>query len=134
MSLSLHSSTEYLGGSNRWSRNDRDIEPEKSSMGLISSKISSKPDVWGTSVRPAASAASTRAFQASLPSSQSNDSICRPRRLGTSSGSRILAKETRVGALGMRSEVPAGGTAVLRAVREATKRGPSGIADDLRAR
>src|SRR6266568_2461610 len=28
MSLSLHSSEEYLGGSKRWSRNDRDIVPE----------------------------------------------------------------------------------------------------------
>src|SRR6266571_8064871 len=44
MSLSLHSSTEYFGGSNRWSRNERDMVPEKSSMGLISSKISSRPD------------------------------------------------------------------------------------------
>src|ERR1700683_4955704 len=44
MSLSLHSSSEYFGGSNRWSRNDRDIVPEKSSIGLISSKISSRPD------------------------------------------------------------------------------------------
>ena len=33
MSLSLHSSTEYLGGSNRWSRNDKDMVPEKSSIG-----------------------------------------------------------------------------------------------------
>src|SRR5258705_3791968 len=38
MSFSLHSSAEYLGGSNRWSRNDRDIVPVKSSIGLISSK------------------------------------------------------------------------------------------------
>src|ERR1700737_1026423 len=48
MSLSLHSSTEYLDGSNRWSRNDRDMEPEKSSIGEISSKTSSRPDVRGT--------------------------------------------------------------------------------------
>ena len=53
MSLSLHSSTEYLGGSNRWSRNDKDMVPEKSSIGLISSKISSRPDWVGTSLRPA---------------------------------------------------------------------------------
>src|SRR4029078_3404363 len=44
MSLSLHSSTEYLGGSKRWSRNDSDMEPEKSSIGLISSKISCRPE------------------------------------------------------------------------------------------
>src|SRR6202453_2502491 len=35
MSLSLHSSAEYFGGSNRWSRNDRDIAPEKFSIGVI---------------------------------------------------------------------------------------------------
>src|SRR5512146_3108263 len=48
MSLSLHSSTEYLGGSNRWSRKDSDIDPEKSSIGEISSKTSSSPEVIGT--------------------------------------------------------------------------------------
>ena len=53
MSLSLHSSTEYLGGSNRWSRNDRDMVPVKSSIGLISSKISSRPDCSGMSLSPA---------------------------------------------------------------------------------
>src|ERR1035441_11036459 len=37
MSLSLHSSAEYFGGSNRWSRNERDMVPVKSSIGLISS-------------------------------------------------------------------------------------------------
>ena len=75
MSLSLHSSAEYLGGSNRWSRNERDMVPEKSSIGLISSKISSSPDCSGTSLRPAALAASTRFFHFSLPNSQSNDSV-----------------------------------------------------------
>src|SRR6266702_7034309 len=34
MSFSLHSSAEYFGGSNRWSRNESDIVPVKSSMGL----------------------------------------------------------------------------------------------------
>ena len=56
MSFSRHSSTEYLGGSKRWSRNDRDIVSEKSSMGLISSKISARPDLPASSPR-----ASTRA-------------------------------------------------------------------------
>src|SRR6266545_3049366 len=60
MSLSLHSSTEYLGGSNRWSRNERDMVPEKSSIGLISSKISSRPDCSGTSLRPTVFALATR--------------------------------------------------------------------------
>ena len=39
--------------SKRWSRNESDIEPEKSSIGEISSKISSRPERSGTSVRPA---------------------------------------------------------------------------------
>ena len=47
MSFSLHSSAEYFGGSNRWSRNESDMVPVKSSMGLISSKISSRPDCSG---------------------------------------------------------------------------------------
>src|SRR4051794_15229439 len=95
MSLSLHSSREYLGGSNRWSRNERDIDPEKSSIGLISSKISSRPDFVDRSSRLAFLAASRRDFHESLPSSQSKDSVCRASRLGTSRGSRILAKERR---------------------------------------
>src|SRR5215467_14242522 len=97
MSLSLHSSEEYLGGSNLWSRNDRDIVPEKSSIGLISSKISSSPDCSGTSLRPASLAAWIRVFHLSLPSSQSNDSVCRASRSGTFRGSLIRAKETRRG-------------------------------------
>src|ERR671924_1653390 len=113
MSLSLHSSTEYLGGSNRWSRNDRDMVPEKSSMGLISSKISSRPDWVGTLLLPAW-AASTRAFHLSLPSSQSKELVCSARRSGTSSGSLMRAKETRYGPV-----------AVFEALREAAKSGPS---------
>src|SRR3954462_13279573 len=95
MSLSLHSSMEYLGGSNRWSRNERDMEPEKSSIGLISSKISSRPETEFTSSRLAFCEATRRVFHASLPRSQSNESTCRARRFGTSSGSRILANEMR---------------------------------------
>ena len=114
MSLSLHSSTEYLGGSNRWSRNDRDMVPVKSSIGLISSKISSRPDCSGISFSPAFCAAATRASQRSLPSSQSNESVCRARRPGTSSGSVKRAKETRrVAGL------------VAEALRDAANRGPS---------
>lgn len=48
-SRSLHSSMEFFGGSKRWSRNVSDIDPEKSSIGEISSKISSRPDLVGTS-------------------------------------------------------------------------------------
>ena len=47
MSRSLQSSIEYFGGSKRWSRNDRDMVPWKSSIGLISSKISSRPEAVG---------------------------------------------------------------------------------------
>src|SRR4051812_6970439 len=99
MSLSLHSSTEYLVGSKRWSRKLSDIEPEKSSIGEISSKISSRPEVVDTMVPapPAALLASvTRACQSSLPTSQSKLLTCRSSRFGTSRGSRILAKERRL--------------------------------------
>src|ERR1700759_671709 len=118
MSLSLHSSAEYLGGSNRWSRNERDMVPEKSSMGLISSKISSSPDCSGTSLRPAALAASTRFFHLSLPSSQSNDSVCRASRSGTVSGSEMRAKETRR-------------ESGAEALRDAANRDPSELVADL---
>src|SRR3954447_19000041 len=88
--------------------------PEKSSMGLISSKISSSPDWVGTSLRPACWAASTRAFHLSLPSNQSKDSVCSARRSGTPRGSLMRAKETRFGPV-----------AVIEALREAAKSGPS---------
>src|SRR6478609_8510054 len=68
---------------------------ERSSIGEISSKISSRPDLVLMSVRPSAKAVATRACQAALPISQSNDSICTSRRFGTSRGSAILAKEIR---------------------------------------
>src|SRR6201996_4465833 len=112
MSLSLHSSAEYFGGSKRWSRNDRDIVPEKSSIGLISSKISSSPHCSGTSLRPASLAAWIRAFHLSLPSSQSKDSVCR--------GSLIRAKDTRRGP-----------RFVAEALRDAANRGPSELVAEL---
>src|SRR5712691_3872707 len=114
MSLSLHSSEEYLGGSKRWSRNDSDIVPEKSSIGLISSKISSRPDCSAMSLRPASLAAWIRAFHFSLPSSQSNDSVCKASRSGTFRGSLIRAKDTRRGP-----------RFVAEALRDAANRGPS---------
>src|SRR3954468_8653580 len=126
MSRSLHSSIEYLGGSNRWSRNDSDMEPEKSSIGEISSKISSRPEVVGTSCRALSRAASTRACHLLLPRSQSKLSVCRARRFGTSSGSRILPKE-------IRPDAGRGGPEGD-AVREAAKRGPSTGLRALRAR
>src|SRR6266536_2247279 len=119
MSLSLHSSTEYLGGSNRWSRNERDMVPEKSSIGLISSKISSRPDCSGTSLRPASMASAIRACHRSLPSSQSNDSVCRASRSGTLSGSVMRAKDTR------REPEFEAEVVVAEAVRDAANRGPS---------
>src|SRR5664279_2512833 len=120
MSRSLHSSIEYLGGSNRWSRNDSDMEPEKSSIGEISSKISSRPEVVGTSCRPSSTAAATRACHFALPSSQSKLSVCNARRLGTSRGSWILPKEIRPEAVRVvEPEVEPEDNAV----REAAKRG-----------
>src|SRR5438132_3637079 len=95
MSLSLHSSMDALTSSKRGLEKDRLIEPEKSSIGLSSSRISSRPDVPG----PFCSAARER--QASLPTSQSKDSVCNARRFGTSNGSRIFAKEVRAGAPGI---------------------------------
>ena len=118
MSRSLHSSMEYFFSSNRWSRNDSNIDPEKSSIGEISSKISSRPDLSGTSPRPAALASATRACQRSLPSSQSKLSVCRARRSGTSRGSRIFAKE-------IRPEAVVAVDTVWVAMREAAKDGPS---------
>jgi len=112
----LHSSSEFFGGSKRWSRNVSDIDPEKSSIGEISSKISSRPDFLGTSC-PLSRAASTRAFHAAFPSSQSKLSVWSARRFGTSSGSRIFAKEMRSGA------VLAPLLWGVEALREAAKRG-----------
>src|SRR6266700_2009984 len=120
MSLSLHSSSEYFGGSNRWSRNDRDIVPEKSSIGLISSKISSSPDCSAMSLRPASLAAWVRAFHFSFPSSQSNESVCRASRSGTFRGSLIRANDTRFGP-----------RFVAEALRDAANRGPSELVAEL---
>src|SRR4051812_31688155 len=99
MSLSLHSSIEALTSSKRGLEKDRLIEPEKSSIGESSVRISSRPDCT-----PDLSAA--RACQASLPTSQSKDSVCSARRFGTSSGSRILAKVVRGGAPGIPDLAP----------------------------
>src|SRR6266567_44314 len=120
MSLSLHSSAEYLGGSKRWSRNDRDMVPEKSSIGLISSKISSRPDCSAMSLRPASLATLIRACHLSLPSSQSNDSVCKASRSGTFRGSLIRAKDTRRGP-----------RFVAEALRDAANRGPSELVAEL---
>src|SRR4051794_28271080 len=96
MSLSLHSSRDALTSSKRGLEKDSDIEPLKSSIGLISSRISARPPTasacsWGESV----------ARHSGLPISQSNEAVCSASRSGTSSGSLILAKETRSGAPGI---------------------------------
>ena len=96
MSLSLHSSRDALTSSKRGLEKDSDIEPLKSSIGEISSRISARP--------PTAAACSSGervARHSGLPISQSKDAVCRASRSGTSSGSRILAKETRSGAPGI---------------------------------
>src|ERR1700684_855152 len=93
--------------------------PVKSSIGLISSKISSRPDWSGRSLWPRFFSASIRDRQRSLPSSQSKDSVCKARRLGTSSGSLMRAKETRRGP-----------DTVAEALREAANRGPSELVTD----
>jgi hypothetical protein len=92
---------------------EKHIEP------LISSKISSRPDWSGRSLCPVFFSASIRFRQRSLPSSQSKESVCRARRLGTSSGSVIRAKETRRGP-----------GEVAEALREAANRGPSELEAD----
>src|SRR5690606_7342466 len=120
-SLSLPSSAVYFGGSNRWSRKDSDMEPPKSSMGEISSKISSRPEVSGTPWRLFALASATRCCQRSFPSNQSKLSVCRPSRSGTSSGSLVRAKETRREAVRLATASDDG----AEGVREAAKRGPS---------
>ena len=67
----------------------------RSSIGEISSKISSSPLRVGRSVRPWATPSVTRCFQISLPTSQSKLSVCNASRSGTVSVSLILAKESR---------------------------------------
>ncbi len=82
MSLSRHSSSVALTSSNRGSEKDSERLPEKSSIGEISWRISSRPEGVAGSV--------WRARHAGSPTSHSNDSVCRARRLGTSNGSRSL--------------------------------------------
>src|SRR6266481_4695199 len=93
--------------------------PEKSSIGLISSKISSRPDCSATSLRPASRASLIRFCHLSLPSSQSKDSVWRARRSGTLSGSWIRAKDTR------REPEFVAEVVVAEALRDAANRGPS---------
>jgi hypothetical protein len=71
------------------------MEPEKSSIGESSVRMSSKPEIAAAPPKEASPA--VRARHASLPTSQSKDSVCSARRLGTSSGSRIFANVVRGG-------------------------------------
>ena len=127
---------EYLGDSRRWSWNDRLMVPATSSMGEISWKISSRPETSGTSLRPDACAASTRAFHASLPSSQSKLSTCRPSRLGAWRGSRSFANEMRwLGCLAVLLAAKGGPSLLLRCARflithYLTRPGPSSACYD----
>src|SRR6266536_878730 len=82
---------EALTSSKRGNENDSDMVPEKSSMGLISSRISASPE-------RACGSPADRDCHASLPTSQSNDSVWMARRLGTSRCSVIRPKEIRRGA------------------------------------
>src|SRR5699024_6101075 len=99
ISRSLHSSIEYLGASNRCSRNDSDMDPPKSSIGEISSKMSSRPEVVATESSPISMASATRSCHVSETISQTKLSVCRPYRWGPSWGSRIFAKELFWGGL-----------------------------------
>src|SRR5690606_14848862 len=93
------SSREALTSSKRGSEKDRDIEPEKSSIGESSSRTSSSPPTSPPSPRAAA-----RSRHSGVPTSQAKDSVCRSRSPGTSSGSRSFAKDTRNGAPGIPPE------------------------------
>src|SRR5688572_2215518 len=80
-------------------------------MGLISSRISARPE-------RACGSSTDRLCQASLPTSQSNDSVWMARRLGTSRCSVILPKEIRRGAYALDVRLVFAG-------REAAKMRPS---------
>ena len=95
------------------SRNSSDMVSEKSRIGLISDRISSRPD---------AVPASTESRQAGEPISHSKEAVCSASKFGTSSGSLIRAKEMRRGAR-------VDGAGALE--REAAKCGPSPSARSL---
>ena len=121
MSLSLHSSSEYLGGSNRWSRNDRDMVPGEvlDRADLLEDLL--EAGLLGNVLASGFLGGLIRAFHLSLPSSQSNDSVCRASRSGTFSGSLIRAKDTRLGTQRF----------VAEALRDAANRGPSELVAEL---
>src|SRR5664279_4624007 len=116
MSLSLHSSMDALTSSKRGLEKDRLIDAEKSAIGDSSPRISSRPDC-------AVGSPSLRERHRSLPTSQSKDSVCNARRFGTSSGSRILAKDVRGGEPGIPNGLPCAELALPE--RETAKMRPS---------
>src|SRR3954453_24005323 len=107
MSLSLHSSTECGGSRSFGSRKSRDIVSGKFRIGLISERISSRPQ----------SVSGLAARHSSSPISHLNEAVWSARRSGTSRGSEMRAKEMRRGA---REEVEG-----AEVVRDAAKWGPS---------
>src|SRR5258705_12368436 len=104
---------EALTSSKRGAEKDSDIVPEKSSMGLISSRISARPEraCWSSAERVA---------HDSLPTNQSKDSVWMARRLGTSRCSVIRPNEIRRGAKALDD------VRLVFAGREAAKMRPSG--------
>ncbi len=97
----------------------------RSSIGEISSKISSRPLRVARSVRPAASPSATRCFQISLPTSQSKLSVCSASRSGTVRVSLILANESRDALRPFFAEPRFFDEPVVDAVRAAAKEIPS---------
>jgi hypothetical protein len=86
---------EYFGSSSSGAVKLSCMVSPRSSIGEISSKISSRPECSARSVRPCSVASARRVFQMSLPTSQSKLSVCSARRSGTVSVSVILANERR---------------------------------------
>jgi hypothetical protein len=72
------------------------MEPEKSSIGEISLRTSERPPTGFSSP-----SSTRRSNHASSPVNHSNDRICTSSRFGVLRGSRIFAKETRLGAPGI---------------------------------
>ena len=99
MSFSLHSSTEYLGGSNRWSRNDSDMVPEKSSIGtdLLEDLLETRlAQVRSGVLASVLATAGTPALVAEQPVERLG---LQGEEVGNLEGSRIFANETRRGGM-----------------------------------
>src|SRR5699024_619527 len=120
-SFSRQSSRDALTSSKYGSENDRDMDPEKSSIGEISLRIASRPPSRLVVPRAAASW-----VHASEPMTHSNDSVWRSSSPGTGSGSESFANETLLGAPGtVETDV---------VWRETAKMGPSSTSRDHHGR